>query len=200
MSVTTVLHFDKDSGESRGLDAAHPYSTFNSSTARGREVWAAVAMGRNNEIGRAGGMPWHLPEDLRHFKELTMGHPVIMGRATWESLPKRPLPGRRNIVLTHQPGYEAPGAETAASLEAALDMCAPTEIPFIIGGGAVYAQAQPFLTKAFVTRIDAAFPDADTLFPNLHVCDWMLTSHSDRMISQSGLAYRFEVYARRSDK
>lgn len=198
--MMTVFPFDKDMADKRELAAAHPFSTFNSSTSRLRPIWAIVAMGRNNEIGFKGGMPWHLPEDLAHFKATTMGHPVIMGRSTWESIPKRPLPGRRNIVLSRNGAFTAGGAETATSLAEALELCPPPEVPFIIGGGAVYAQAEPFVSRVYVTRIDSAFPQADTLFPNLHVCDWVMDSHGDWCISTSGLRYRFEVYERRNSQ
>lgn len=161
-----------------------------------KELWGIVAMGSGGEIGFRGDMPWHLPEDLRHFKELTLGHPVIMGRATWESLPKRPLPGRRNIVLTRTPGYEAPGAEIARDLDGALEMCAATgqhaPTPVIIGGGSVYAQALPRLTKLFVTRIYADFPEADTFFTGLS--GMRLTHASEPLTSRTGLTYRFETY------
>ncbi|MDE6340155.1 MAG: dihydrofolate reductase, partial [Muribaculaceae bacterium] len=91
---------------------------FNSEVARLRSVTAIVAMARDNAIGRAGSLPWRLPEDMAHFKAFTMGHPIIMGRKTWESLPKRPLPGRRNIVVSRSPLYEAEGAEVFPSVEA----------------------------------------------------------------------------------
>lgn len=157
---------------------------------------AIVAMGRNNEIGLRGGMPWHLPEDLRHFKETTMGHPVIMGRATWESIPRRPLPGRRNIVLSRNPEFAPEGAEVFGSVAEALAACRG-EQPMVIGGAAVYAQAMPLVGEVLVTRIDAPFPEADRLFPNLHVCDWTLADHSDWLTSSTGLRYRFERYTRR---
>ena len=155
-----------------------------------KELWAIAAMGRNGEIGFRGDMPWHLPEDLRHFKEVTMGHPVIMGRATWESLPKRPLPGRKNIVLTRNADYVAEGAATASSLEEAVKMCDMT--PFVIGGGEVYKMTLPSLTRLFVTRIEADFPDADTYFPDFG--GMSLSEQSETFTSKTGLGYRFETY------
>ena len=155
-----------------------------------KELWAIVAMGRNGEIGLNGDMPWHLPEDLRHFKETTMGHPVIMGRTTWESLPKRPLPGRLNIVLTRNADYSAAGAETALSMEDAVKKCDLT--PFVIGGGEVYKMALPLLSRLFVTRIDADFPEADTYFPDFS--RMRLQEQSETFTSKTGLDYRFETY------
>ena len=194
MQTSTTFPFEKDIPDIRDTAGIHPYSTYNSRTARGREVRAIVAMGRNGEIGFRGDMPWHLPEDLKHFKQLTLGHPVIMGRNTWESLPKRPLPGRRNIVVSHNPDYEAPGAETAESLECALAMCPPPEVPYIIGGGSIYRAAMPYCTHLDITRIDAEFPDADTFFPPVDPEEWHLVEASDTMHStKSGLTYRFET-------
>lgn len=162
------------------------------------DLWAIVAMGRNNEIGFKGDMPWHLPEDLRHFKQLTTGHPVIMGRTTWLSIPKRPLPGRRNIVLTRNQDFNE--AESADSIEKSLILCQDGPTPFIIGGGSVYAESIPLLSKIFVTRIDADFPEADTFFPEIDPQQWELTDISDILTSASGLNLRFETYERRNNK
>lgn len=165
------------------------------------ELWAIVAMGRGGEIGFRGDMPWHIPEDLRHFKALTSGHPVIMGRSTWESLPKKPLPGRTNIVLTRNKRYEAPGAIILPSLADALRIAyydnpenSEQKVPFIIGGGKVYEESLSLLTRIYVTHIDADFPDADTYFPELR--DFTLCEDSAWLISGSGLRYRFAEYRR----
>ncbi|MCM1370089.1 MAG: dihydrofolate reductase [Candidatus Amulumruptor caecigallinarius] len=163
-----------------------------------RQLWAVVAMGRNREIGINGDMPWHLPEDLKHFKELTLGHPVIMGRATWESLPKHPLPGRRNMVLTHKANYEARGAECFPSLEDALESCAPGEVPVIMGGGRIYAMALPKCTRLYVTQIEAEYPDAETWFPEISPNEWALTEQSEIMESRCGMHYQFLIYERRN--
>ncbi len=239
METSVIFPFEKDIPDVRDTGGIHPFSTFNSSTARLREVRAIVAMGLGNEIGFRGDMPWHIPEDLRHFKELTMGHPVIMGRATWLSLPRRPLPGRRNIILTRQPGFtpavpspssrpstpavpspSSPGStaqpgelgstscgattvahpiptEVASSIAAAVAMCPPPEVPYIIGGGQVYAAAMPILTHIDVTRIEARFPEADTRFPELSETDWILTDRSEPITSRCGLTFRYETYTRR---
>lgn len=126
-----------------------------------------VAIDRNRAIGNAGDQLFYIREDLRHFKELTLGHPVIMGRKTFEALPRGPLPGRRNIVITRNPAFRPEGAETAPSLEAALALCADANADeaFIIGGAQIYALALPLATDLYITEIDAAAPAADTYFP-----------------------------------
>ena len=116
-------------------------------------VYLVAAVAANGVIGAGGKLPWRLPEDLRHFKALTLGHPVIMGRRTWESLALRPLPGRENIVVTRSPGYEAPGAHVAASLEAALALCAGEAVAFVIGGGELYQAALPLADGLVLTEI-----------------------------------------------
>jgi len=125
-----------------------------------------AAVARNGAIGKAGGLLWHEPEDQRHFRRVTMGCPVIMGRKTWESLPVRfrPLPGRRNVVVTRNPGWHAPGAETAESLDAALALLADAPKVFVIGGAEIYAIALPHATELVLTEIDATL-DGDTFFP-----------------------------------
>lgn len=160
------------------------------------ELWGIVAMGRDGEIGFRGDMPWHLPEDLRHFKALTLGHPVIMGRATWESLPKLPLPGRVNVVITRNVNYDAPGALVAGSLSEAIRLACDSGVPFVIGGGQIYLQSLACLSRVFVTRIDASFEEADTYFPALD--GFKLASQSEWMESKSGLRYCFEEYERGS--
>ena len=163
---------------------------------RNRNVAAIVAMGPMQEIGREGGLPWRLPEDLAHFKELTMGHPVIMGRKTWESLPKRPLPGRRNIVVSRQEDYVAEGGEVFGSLESAIAACAPDEEPFIIGGATIYEASIPYLTDLYVTEVETEVEGADTWFPDVDMAEWHETARSERMISKTGLLYRFRTLTR----
>src|SRR3989337_2870163 len=108
----------------------------------GPRLYLVAAVAANGVIGSGGKLPWRLPEDLRHFKELTLGHPVIMGRRTWESL-GGPLRGRENIVVTRSRGYDAPGAHVPASLDAALALCTGEPVAFVIGGGELYAAALP---------------------------------------------------------
>lgn len=134
-------------------------------------VSAVVAASDNGVIGRDGGLPWHVSSDMKLFKEITLGKPVIMGRRTWESLPRRPLPGRRNIVVTRQHDFPAEGAELAHSVEHALAMCAGEEEVSIIGGGQIYADAMPRTDRIYLTRIHLE-ADGDTLLPELADSDW----------------------------
>src|ERR1051325_2721492 len=109
--------------------------------AGGPRIYLVAAVAANGVIGVDGRLPWRLPEDLRHFKRLTLGHPVIMGRKTWESLGGRALPGRDNIVVSAREGYEAAGASVASSLEAALALCLGEPVAFVIGGSRLFAEA-----------------------------------------------------------
>lgn len=126
---------------------------------------AAVAGG--GVIGRDGTIPWRLPEDMAHFRELTTGHAVVMGRRTWSSLPSRfrPLPGRRNIVVTRNPDWSADGAERAGSLEEALTLVAGEERVFVIGGAEIYAEALPLADELLLTEVELEV-DGDTYFPS----------------------------------
>ena len=124
-----------------------------------------VAVARGGVIGRDGAMPWHLPADLAHFKRLTMGHHILMGRRTWQSLPGV-LPGRVHVVLTRQADFSAPGATVCASLDQALEVAraAGDPEPLVIGGAELYAQALPRALRLYMTRVDAEVP-GDTRFP-----------------------------------
>jgi dihydrofolate reductase len=132
-----------------------------------------VARAANGIIGKDNGMPWHLPADLAHFKRTTLGRPVIMGRRTWESI-GRPLPGRRNIVVTRNAGFTAPGAEVVGSLEAAWLAVADSAEVFVIGGGQLYAEALPGADRIYVTEIGETI-EGDTHFPDLDPRDWTET-------------------------
>ncbi|BBX07205.1 dihydrofolate reductase [Mycolicibacterium aichiense] len=153
-------------------------------------IWAQSTSG---VIGRDGGIPWRLPEDLARFKELTMGHTVVMGRRTWESLPKsvRPLPGRKNVVLTRQADYMAEGATVVSALD---DV--PDDDMWVIGGAEVYHLALPAATHCEVTevQIDLRPDDEDALAPSLDE-SWVGTS-GDWQDSSSGLRYRFHTFVR----
>jgi dihydrofolate reductase len=133
-------------------------------------VLLVAAVARNGVIGHEGDLAWRIPEDLAHFRRVTAGCPVVMGRRTWESLPPRfrPLPGRRNIVLTRQPGWQAAGAETAASLDAALALAQepmpPAGCVCVIGGAQVYATGLPLADELVLTELDRDF-EGDTRFP-----------------------------------
>ncbi len=151
---------------------------------------AIVAVGCDSAIGRNGDMPWHLPEDLKHFKEITSGATVIMGRKTWESLPRRPLPGRRNIVISRSCNFQEEGAEMASSLQEAIAMTdnAPA---FIIGGESVYREALPLCSKLFLTQIEISTPDADTFFPSINPNEWQTIESTEVLTSKNGINYRF---------
>jgi dihydrofolate reductase len=125
-----------------------------------------AVVARNGVIGQGDGLPWHLPEDMRFFKEATRGHAVVMGRKTWQSLPPRfrPLPGRRNVVVTRDAAFDAPGAECAGSLDQALQRLAAEDRVFVIGGAELYAQALQAADELMLTEIDRDF-DGDRRFP-----------------------------------
>jgi dihydrofolate reductase len=131
-----------------------------------------VAIGKNNEIGKGNTLLCRLPADLKHFKEITSGHAVIMGRKTFESLPKGPLPNRRNIVLSRNENLKIEGAEIYSSLDAALIKLIDEKEVFIIGGAQIYAQALPLADKLYLTKIHAGFPEADAFFPAINWKDW----------------------------
>jgi dihydrofolate reductase len=156
-----------------------------------------VAHSSNGVIGRDGGMPWHLPTDLKRFRELTTGGVVVMGRKTFESLPSayRPLPDRRNLVLSSNPEYAADSAEVLPSLQAALAAC---ELDcFVIGGGVTYAEALPHAQRVYATEIDST-AEGDTFFPALAERDWSCVDCSDA-IAENGHSFTFRVYDRRHD-
>ena len=154
-----------------------------------------AAVARNGVIGQDKRLPWHLPADLKHFKTLTTGHTVIMGRKTWESLPPnfRPLPGRQNIVVTRNAGYAAAGAVVVGSLPAALAAAAGDEA-FVIGGAELYAAALPQAARLRLTEIDADFA-GDTWFPPRDPREWRETVR-DAQRDETGLGYAFVTYER----
>lgn len=154
-------------------------------------VYLVAAVAANGVIGANGRLPWHLPEDLRHFKSLTLGHPVIMGRRTWESL-GRALPGRENIVVTRAPGYEAPGASVAASLAAALALCAGEPAAFVIGGGELYAEALAVADGLVLTEIQRDYP-GDARFPDYDRSAWRETQRKPQT-GADGLRFDFVLY------
>ena len=137
-----------------------------------------VAIAENRAIGKDNDLLWHLPADLKRFKKITSGHPVIMGKRTWESLPRRPLPGRRNIVITDLPGERIEGCEMAYSLEEAIARCSPDEENFIIGGASVYRQFLPVADRLYLTLIHKSF-EADVFFPEIDFSRWKLISKED---------------------
>ena len=162
-----------------------------------REIVLVWAEAREGAIGRDGTMPWHLPEDLSHFTATTIGHPVVMGRRTWESLPDRfrPLPGRENLVVTRDARYAAAGAVAVGSLDQALSLVESDGRVSVIGGGQLYRAAMPLATELIVTRIDLEVPDADTFAPEIGA-DWSLIDPGESLVSRTGLEYRIERYRR----
>ena len=151
------------------------------------------ARAANGAIGKDGVMPWHLPEDLAHFKRTTLGCPVIMGRKTWESLPPRfrPLPGRTNVVVTRQRDWAAEGVRVAHSLPEAQALCGDVGDAWIIGGADIYAQALPLASTAVVTEIEAEF-EGDAFAPQLGP-EWVEVAR-ERHTAASGLPYSFVTY------
>ena len=144
-------------------------------------------------IGINNTMPWHLPEDFAFFKSYTTGKPVIMGRKTWESLPRKPLPGRQNIVITRQ-DYQAEGAQTAASLEDALALCQGVEEIIIMGGAQIYAQALPIATDLRLTEVGLDV-DGDAFFPEFSTETWQEASRENH-VSAKGIEYAFVHYVK----
>ena len=153
-----------------------------------------VAYTDNRVIGRDGAMPWHLPGDLAHFKRSTLGHPIIMGRKTWLSL-GRPLPGRRNLVLSRDPAFAATGAECHATLEEALASCAQSDRICVIGGEQIFRLALPLADELIATEIHTTL-DGDTWFPALPEGHWQETERLPQP-PQDGLHYDFVTYRRR---
>jgi dihydrofolate reductase len=153
------------------------------------------ARAANGVIGRDNQLPWHLPEDLAHFKRTTLGCPVIMGRKTWDSLPPkfRPLPGRANIVVTRDTGWRAEGALAAHSIEAARDLCPSGSNAWVIGGAQIYAQALPLAHTVVVTEIARDF-DGDAFAPALGT-EWREAAREEH-VAASGLPFAFVTYTR----
>ena len=162
------------------------------------KVSLVAAVARGGVIGLAGRLPWRIPDDMRRFRELTMGHPVVMGRRTWDSLPDRfrPLPGRRNVVVTRNPAWHAAGGERAGSIDEALLLLEDAEQVFVIGGAELYADALPLANELLLTEIDADV-QGDTFFPS-----WERTAFEEasreQHVSESGIPFSFVTYLRRS--
>jgi dihydrofolate reductase len=153
-----------------------------------------VARARNGTIGRNNTLPWRLPEDLAHFKRTTLGAPIIMGRKTWDSI-GRPLPGRRNIVVSRNPALKLEGAEVVGSLEAAQLLCIGAEQVFLIGGAQLYAEALPSADRLVVTEIDADV-EGDAFFPTIDRTQWIETSREIHHSEANGFDYAFVTYDR----
>lgn len=156
-------------------------------------IYLVAALAANRIIGANGALPWRLPEDMRFFKQITLGHPVIMGRRTWESL-KGPLPGRENIVVTRTRGYDAPGAAVASSLDAALALCAGEPVVFVIGGSRLFGEALPLATGLVLTEIHKDFP-GDTWFPAYDRSQWR-EAQREAHTAADGMRFDFVRYER----
>lgn len=163
------------------------------------DITLVVARARNGVIGNAGALPWQLPADLRHFKAITIGKPVVMGRKTFESI-GRPLPGRHNIVLTRQPGWQAPGVSVAANLTDAMVAAGMDPRPrgdvMIIGGAEIYALALPVATRVELTEVDAE-PVGDTVLPAFDAHAWREVARNPHAAADGRPAFAFVTLQRR---
>lgn len=158
-------------------------------------VSAIVAAAENNAIGKDNQLLWHLPNDLRFFKRTTTGHTVVMGRKTYESVGK-PLPNRRNIIVTRQTGYMAEGAEVVHSIDAAIASCAGEEEVFVVGGAEIYRQALPLTERIYLTRVHTTLP-GDSFFPDVDGQRWRLVSQNHHAADERhAYGYTFETYER----
>jgi len=153
-----------------------------------------VAFAKNNVIGYNNTLPWHLPEDLKRFKALTMGHHIIMGRRTYESL-GRLLPGRTTVIVTRNKSYEVGGALVSSSLENAIALCKGDTEPFLIGGAELYKVGLKHATKLYVTKVHAEFA-GDAFFADIDLSHWQLIEKKDH-VSTSGLEYSDLIYQRK---
>ena len=155
-----------------------------------KSIHAIVAIDENGAIGRQGDLLCHLPADMKHFKEVTMGHSIVMGRKTFESFPRRPLPGRQNIVITRNAGWQYPGVTVVHRLEDAI-AAAETDTIFIIGGAQVYEQSLPLVDVLHLTRIHARWASADAFFPAIVMDDWQEVSREHHKSDHKN-AYEFD--------
>ncbi len=156
-----------------------------------------VAIAENGAIGKDGDLLWHISEDLKHFKKITTGHTVVMGRKTWESLPIKPLPNRRNIVLTNNKNYIAEGAEVFFSVEGILESCKKEEEIFCMGGGMLYKEMLPLCNTLYLTQVSGNF-DADTFFPEINFDEWRETFREEHPITEScPYSFAFVNYERK---
>ena len=156
-----------------------------------------AAVARNRTIGLNNALPWHLPEDLKHFRALTTGHHIIMGRKTYESL-GRLLPGRSTVIVTHNPEYAVAGAAVTHSLEQALEASAGDDEAFIIGGAGLYRDGLKLAQKMYITEIDADFA-GDVYFPEFDPAKWQETMREPQ-VSAQGLPFAYVIYERRSGR
>lgn len=155
-----------------------------------------VAVSDDWGIGRDNELLWNIPEDLKRFKRLTTGKTIIMGKKTWESLPRRPLPGRKNVVLTDRPGETFEGAITGYSIEYALTKCEKEEEVFIIGGGSIYRQFMPIADRLYITHVHKKAP-ADIYFPEIDMNIWKIVEKEEFPVSETlAIPYTYIIYER----
>lgn len=155
-----------------------------------------AAKARNGVIGRNNALPWHLPEDLKYFKATTFGHPILMGRKTFESI-GRPLPGRTSIVISRNPDWQFAGCTVVPSIDAALQAAAERDEIFVIGGSELYSQTLPRADRLYLTEIHADFA-GDAHFPELDPADWQELSRQQHADDGRGFAFDFVVYQRKA--
>lgn len=159
-----------------------------------------VACAQNMAIGKDNDLIWHISEDLKHFKRTTMDHTVIMGRRTWDSLPKKPLPGRHNIVLTHDNNFQTmENVSVARSINDVFNLLEPNEEAFVMGGATLYQAFMPFASRLFITWVHKDF-EADVYFPNIDLSVFNLVEETPVVEDEkSGLSYHFAEYLRKPD-
>ena len=159
-----------------------------------------VAIASNNAIGKDNDLLWHISDDLKRFKRITSGHPVIMGRKTFDSLPFRPLPKRRNIVITNEHGLQIDGCEMAYSIEESIALMDEDKENFIIGGGTIYTQFMPLANKLYITKVHQDF-EADIFFPEIDLTIWKLVENINMPPEKEGsFSFTYETYALRDKK
>ena len=164
---------------------------------KGKPIAIIVAIADNYGIGKNNDLLWHLSNDLKYFKEITTGHTVVMGKNTWESLPKKPLPNRKNIVITDNPNEKIDGCLMAYSLQDAVDLMDETSLNFIIGGASIYRQFFPYTQFLYLTRVFTS-PEADTFFPQVEEEDWELIEESPEYTDEkNGLHYKYQQLQRK---
>ncbi len=157
-----------------------------------------VALGQANEIGKDGDLLWHLHDDMVFFRNTTRGHPVVMGRKTWDSLQVRPLPKRDNIVVTNNKDFAFEGVKVLHSIEEIKNLPLYEQDIFIIGGGTIYKEFLPIADKLYITKVYKNFPDADTFFPTIDESQWVETEKSEMHTDeQSGLQFQFITLVRK---
>lgn len=159
-----------------------------------------VAIAANNAIGKNNDLLWHIADDLKRFRKITSGHPVIMGKRTFESLPRRPLPNRRNIVITDIPGETVAGCDMAYSIMDAVSLCNQDDENFIIGGASIYRQFLPLADRLYITRVHKSF-EGDVFFPEIDKSQWLLTSTEAGIADETiDFTWSYEIYDRLPDK